>query len=214
MPGTGSFGKSMESMESELRAQRQKTATEERLKSPQGAADDTPAEPTLADKIDKYLPEKVYSSSRQSEYSYAEFKNLYSEVWDSVASKDHLMKGSVSITLPLGGSDVTVRSLSAREAQGLAKWENDAVGGQSGEQREFFLRRLVVQVESIGGQVFNRSIKLTPTNAEEWSEDAMVKQAYEFFAEKDMALILLIIDMIGDLDLAKQLALTENLKRP
>lgn len=206
----GSFGLSRENIEATIRAQREVEARKEDAESKDVEA----VESGLEKKINEYLPKKVYSLSRDREYEYDEFKKLYKQVWDAVSSKDHLMTGAVSITTTLGGSEIRVRSLSAREAQGLARWENETFKGGANEKTEFLLRRLVVQVERVNDLVINKAVKLNPNNVEEWEKDPTVKQAYEFFAEKDITLLLTLSFILDDLDMAKQLALTENLKRP
>lgn len=210
---TGSFGTSKETIEARIRADK----AADQMADAVGAADkavEAEVEAKKEDKVDQYLPEKVYSLSRQREYEYEEFKGLYTDVWAAVASKDHLMKGTVTITATIGGSEVTMRSLSAREAQGLATWENGATSGKSQEKNEYLIRRLIVQIQAINDQPFKRSVKLTPDTVEEWVKSSEVKQAYDFFVDKDLVLILLLIDALNDLDMAKQLALTENLRHP
>lgn len=205
---TGSFGRSKEALEAEIRQHQQAEAKA-------SAPEDVESE--VEDKVDEYLPKTVYSQSRNRQYSYEEFKSFYEDVWEAVASKDYLMRGSVTVTVPVGGTTFKLRSINAREVRGLSRWINqdgNDDGVTQGNDIELIVRELILRVEEQNGTAIKKGVKLSPETVDAWVEDPVVKQLYDFFMEKDADLVFLLNSAGRDLDLAKQLALTENLRRP
>jgi len=168
--------------------------------------------------IDKLLPERVESAF--GELPYATFKELYQDVFDAVANKDHWSLGYVSHAMDLyDGVPVRVRTLRKREADVLrgvapkgAAYPGADIDQFNAERAEYETVRLLVCLQQFGEIQFEDSVKLSLANFSEWRESKDAKARAEQVDDLPDEVISLLGAVINDTMVAYRCAMTENLK--
>jgi len=161
------------------------------------------------------LPSEV-NSDVFGKLSFADFKTKYQSVWDQITDKDHLITGRITHETKILKTELVVQSMSRREQTAIAMFDPlfGSVDQTTPEvRRDLSAYRIIIQLVRLGQTTFPK-VSLTPDNRSSWASDPLVKQQYEYILDLDPIYFSYILNVLNDLDQAKQLALLENLRNP
>jgi len=164
----------------------------------------------ISEAVNKQLPETV--PTIYGELSYSDFKTRFSKIYDQVQDKTHLLTGKVTCVFSIGNMSVTMRSLKTRERLALAPLAGSVDGTGAADPR-YRTYVLTLAIEKLDTRSFP-SVKLTPDTLSTWEQDEQVKAAIDIVENLDESLFLFLFGLFNDLNVAKNLALVENLKNP
>lgn len=161
--------------------------------------------------VSAQLPEKVPTVS--GSITYEAFKSMFSDVYEQVSDKTHLLSGRVSHTFSISGMQITMRSLKQRERAALIPFLNSGKDEIETAKDEARYRSCLLAVSCVQiGEVRFPDVKLTPDDLDNWLKNEAVKQALDFLLDMDESFFTLLFSLFVDLNTAKHYALVENLK--
>ena len=165
--------------------------------------------------IKSQIPE-VVQSGVLGRVSYSVFKRRYSSVYDQVRDKDHLLSGQVRFTGDVSGIPIVLRSLRQRDRRALAPLSRDPridQGEFMAQDFRYRLRMVVMSVDKIGDANFPDP----PTKGQsiaDWEKIETVQQALDYAEDWDETLFTIVLNTVGDMELAKHFALLEDVVNP
>lgn len=169
----------------------------------------------IGDQLDRavssQLPKEVPTVNGMLPYE--TFKATFSDVYEQVSDKSHLLTGRVSHTFKISGMPVTLRSLKNKERSALIPFLGTGKSELEAAKSEATYRAYMLAVSCVRiGDVNFPDIKLTPDNLDSWLQNDQVKQAIDFLTDLDESVFSIVFSLFVDLNTAKHYALVENLK--
>jgi hypothetical protein len=165
-----------------------------------------------AEEINDLLPKEVDTVFGLLKYD--AFKERFAGVYQQVTDKDHLISGRISCTFTIAGMKVTLRSLRVRERAALIPLLGNPgadLTAFSQKESKYRLALLTLTLSEIGGHTIPE-IKLTAETLDSWLANTTVMQTMDFISDMDETFVGLLMQLYGNMALAKQYALMESLK--
>jgi len=169
-------------------------------------------------KIAELLPKKL--DSAYGELPYSTFKEIYKDIFEAVANKDHWSMGYVAHEFNLyDGVPVRVRTMRKREADVLRGVAPRGTAFGTGDLEKFNMERaeyetvrLLLCLQQFGDTTFQDDAKLTLANFETWRKSAAVAARTGMIEDLPDEIIAFLGAVINDTMTAYRCAMTENLK--
>lgn len=161
--------------------------------------------------LSSLLPEKVRSII--GEIPYELFKSRYESVFEDILNGEHLVSGYVLFSLQIGKIAVSVRGLTKKEAAFCASFysmENDDQFAAAMGLDEASRYRLALSVRSVNSMTF----PVLPAVGSDWMNDDTVKQVLDTIDGWDETFTMTLVNLLGDIEEAKRLAIQESLIHP
>lgn len=169
-------------------------------------------------KIDDLLPETVVSA--YGEISYKKFKEIYGDVYEGVAEKDHWATGFVTHEARMpGGAQIKLRTFRRSEGDAIRSLQPRTALLGGGDQDNFFKEnskfvavRVLVSLMEFNGEERAVLPTLTIDGTEKWLKNDTVKKGIAWLDGMPDQLVTFMDAMVNDTMLAYNAAATENLK--
>jgi len=170
------------------------------------------------DEIAELLPNRVETAF--GEIPYTTFKELYKDVYEAVANKDHWALGYVSHEFEVyEGAAVRVRTMRKREADVLrgvapkgATFPGATIDTFNVESSEYEVVRLLICLQQFDQNIYTDDVKVNLSNYDEWRKSASVVGRAEQLDNLPDEVIAFLGAVINDTMFAYRCAMTENLK--
>lgn len=151
---------------------------------------------------------------------FAEFREMYSSVWDQIRSKNYLMFGRVIYTTRLYDIEITLRSLSKKEQLTLSSAHPAHVGPPKDTSAvrsnlEYIeILSLIPRLVKIADITFPDTNNIMASDWATWVASPSTQQSIEALSQMDPVFIELLWRIVEDVEIARRSALQEDALRP
>ena len=169
-------------------------------------------------KIDELLPETI--ATAYGVISYAQFKQLYADVYEGVAQKEHWATGFIThdTNLP-GGTPIKVRNFRRGEGDAIralmprtSVMEGGSMDDFYADNSRFVMVRIMVALMEFDGKEQTPLPTLSIDSSDKWLDNVAVKRGKAWLDNLPDQLVTFMDAVINDVLTAYNAAATENLK--
>jgi hypothetical protein len=165
-------------------------------------------------KIDELLPKEVNSALGM--VSFAQFKDMYKEIWEQVESKEHLSKGFCTHTRDIAKNlPVTFRTLRTNETEIVNQFApdpNDQNFSHYMSTDSMYRKiQLAIGIKEFDGRE-SRTLELPDDDFDKWKKSTVVVERFNWVDGLPEELTAIMSAILADVTIAYRLALRENLK--
>jgi hypothetical protein len=175
---------------------------------------DTAAAESSLEDINDALPKEVATGF--GIIKYGEFKERFSEIYEQVRDKDHLINGRIVYAGTIAGIPVKMHNLRAGERRALLPImpnpQMEDLVQYNLDDLTYRLHVLAVALDGVADISFTHVSAVKGVPIDEWTETSSVVQAIDALEGLDEYFLTMLYQLFIDINNAKQYALIENLK--